>query len=586
MPFDNPFGSLMFSGGHALLADGSALVCTMQGDVWRVTDFAYPSKTARWRRFAAGLHHPQGSVADGDGIFVLGRDQITRLHDLNNDGEADFYECFSNAYQTSPAGHDFICGLQRDSAGRFYTASGNQGIVRVSADGRRAEVLATGFRNPDSIGLLPDGTVTVPCSEGDWTPASMICAARPTAGGEPPHFGYRGPRGEQVPALPLAYLPRGLDNSSGGQAYVSSDRFGPLDDQLLHFSFGAGTMFLVLRDEVDGQLQGAIVPLPIEFRSGAHRGRFSPADGQLYVSGMQGWGSYTPDDGCFQRVRYAGGAEQLPTGFHVHQNGVAITFAQPLDAEVAAQVSSHFAQCWNYRYGPGYGSPEFSTVHAGMRGHDTLAIRSAQVLSDGRTLFLELPDLQPVNQLHLHVQSAGNQSHDLFVTVHKLDEPLSTIAGYQAVEKVIRPHPILADLAMATQSLPNPFRKRINGARAITIETGSNLTFATRTIRAKAGEPIAFTLANPDVVPHNWALAKPGTLERVGGLANRLIGDPDASLRHYIPESDDILAFTDVVLPRDKFTIYFRAPQQPGRYPFLCTFPGHWKVMNGELIVE
>ncbi len=100
----------------------------MQGDVWRVEVFEYPSRTARWRRFAAGLHHALGLVVDEDGIFVLGRDQITRLHDLNRDGEADFYECFSNAYQTSPAGHDFICGLERDALGRFYTASGNQGL--------------------------------------------------------------------------------------------------------------------------------------------------------------------------------------------------------------------------------------------------------------------------------------------------------------------------------------------------------------------------------------------------------------------------------------------------------------------------
>ena len=55
--------------------------------------------------------------------------------------------------------------------------------------------------------------------------------------------------------------------------------------RLVHFSFGACTHFLVLRDEVAGQLQGAVVPLVGDFRSGVHRGRFSPADGQLYVSG-------------------------------------------------------------------------------------------------------------------------------------------------------------------------------------------------------------------------------------------------------------------------------------------------------------
>ena len=73
---------------------------------------------------------------------------------------------------------------------------------------------------------------------------------------------------------------------------------------------------------------------------------------------------------------------------------------------------------------------------------------------------------------------------------------------------------------------------------------------------------------------------------QVGDLANRLIADPDAALRHYIPDTLDVLAYTDVVLPRDDCTIYFRAPREPGRYPYLCTFPGHWKVMNGEMVVE
>lgn len=184
------------------------------------------------------------------------------------------------------------------------------------------------------------------------------------------------------------------------------------------------------------------------------------------------------------------------------------------------------------------------------------------------------------------MQSAAGKFHDLFVTVHKLDAPYANLPDYRPTDKTIRPHPILADLAMATRSVPNPHQKLIADARRITIETGSNLSFQTRSLRVRAGEPIALTLSNPDVVPHNWALVKPDALERVGEAANRLIADPDAALRHYIPDSTDVLAYTDVVVPSEKFTIFFQAPQQPGRYPYLCTFPGHWKVMNGSLIVE
>src|SRR5262249_40954166 len=149
-------------------------------------------------------------------------------------------------------------------------------------------------------------------------------------------------------------------------------------------------------ETVGGQPQGAVVPMSGEFLSGVHRGRFNPRDGQLYVSGMAGWGTYTPADGCFQRVRYTGQPVRLPLAIHAHENGVLMTFSQPLDRGIAERADRHFAQAWNYRYSSGYGSPELSPHHPSQPGHDPLAIRSAHVLADGRTLFLEIPDLQPV----------------------------------------------------------------------------------------------------------------------------------------------------------------------------------------------
>jgi azurin len=586
-PFENPWKAPLFFGDLDFLPDGTGLICTMQGDVWRVQGLDGNLEQVRWRRFASGLHQCLGLVVADRQIYVLGRDQITRLHDLNDDGEADFYECFSNAFVTSRAGHDFICGLQRDGAGRFYTASGNQGLVRISADGRKAEVLATGFRNPDGLALLPDGSITVPCSEGEWTPASMICQVRPRNGAqEPPFFGYRGPKNGRPPELPLVYLPRGLDNSSGGQVYVASNQWGPLHGQLVHLSYGAATHFLLLRDEVAGQAQGAVVPLPGEFLSGVHRGRFNPKDGQLYVCGMGGWGTYGVDDGCFQRVRYTGQPVQIPSGFHVHENGVRISFTRPIDRTVAGEVRSHFAQAWNFRYSSAYGSPEFSPHHFGIPGHDRLAINSAQVLPDGRSIFLEIPDLQPVNQLHLHLRVDAGRPNDLIVTVHRLDADFTDYPGYQPLHKQVAAHPILTDLAMGTKFVPNPWKRTVPNARPITLEAGKNLSFKPRLLRVHAGETIQLTFSNPDVVPHNWMLVKPGTLERVGGLANKLVADPGAVARHYVPQSDAVLYYTDIVPPHESFSISFRAPLQKGRYPYLCSFPGHWMVMNGQMIVE
>ncbi len=81
-------------------------------------------------------------------------------------------------------------------------------------------------------------------------------------------------------------------------------------------------------------------------------------------------------------------------------------------------------------------------------------------------------------------------------------------------------------------------------------------------------------------------MIRPGSLARYGDLVNKIIAAPDAALRQYVPASDDLIAYTDIVGPQELFSIYFRAPSKPGRYPYLCTFPGHWMVMNGEMIVE
>jgi len=436
-------------------------------------------------------------------------------------------------------------------------------------------------RHVDDLSGAPAESTSANAASAGTTPQEGVAAAAP------PHYGYGGPQGGVAPRLPLVYLPRGVDNSSGGQTYVNSKQWGPLEGQMVHFSYGAGTCFMLLRDEVNGQAQGAVVPMPGDFASGAHRGRFSPTDGQLYVSGMTGWGTYTPDVGSFERVRYTGQPVQLPASFHVHQNGIRLTFTAPLDSTLASQADKQFAQVWNYRYSSAYGSAEYAPSHFGTVGHDRLTIAGAHVLDDGRSVFLEIPDLQPVNQLHLRLQVKEGPPMDLFATVHALDAPYTGFAGYRPLEKTIAAHPILADLAqLANPPRPNPSRKSIPNARAIRVEAGKNLTFATRSITVQAGEPLKLTFSNPDVVPHNWVLLQPGTLSTVGELVNKIVADPEAANRHYVPDSPDVIVYSDITPPGQDFSIFFKAPTKPGRYPYLCSFPGHWMVMNGQMIVE
>lgn len=579
LPKTTPWHSLWHVGDHDFFPNGDAALCTIEGEVWLVRGLDASLAHVRWKRFAAGLHEPLGlKIADGK-IYVLGRDQITLLRDLNGDDEADEYECFSNAYQTSPAGHDFITGLQRDAEGRFYFASSNQGVCRVSRDGRSAEVIATGFRNPDGLGLGPHGEVIAAAQEGEWTPASMIAEILP--GG---HYGYRGPKpGPLGHVPPIAYLPRGLDNSCGGQVFVEGGKWGVPPGSLVHLSFGSGAAFLVIRDSAY-PAQSAVVPLPGDFRSGAHRGRFHPIDGQLYVTGTAGWGTYTPDDGCFQRLRYAGPASHAPISFEARDNGVLLTFTDPLEATSATQPNAWFAQAWNYRYGPAYGSDEFSARHSGLAGHDVLPIASTHLLADGRSLFLEIPQLQPAHTLHLYSASVPLLSRDIFLTIHKLGAPFTDFAGYRAIAKTPLPE-VGGGTPTPNQPLPVKWESGTPG-RAVRIQTTTGLQYVQRELRAKAGERLSLTLENPDVMPHNWVLGARGAVERVTDLANKLVTDPNAVARHYVPDAPEVLVHTRIVEPASSTTIHFNAPSEKGDYPYLCTFPGHATIMRGVMHVE
>jgi hypothetical protein len=152
-------------------------------------------------RHCVGNALPQGPLIVEGKVCVQGRDQITRLHDLNGDDEADFYECVTHAMESAPGGHDYITGCEHDGQ-HFYFASGNQGVCRVRP-GEPVEVLGTGLRNPNGLGLASDGTLTSSVQEGDWTPASAIMQVK-----RGDYFGHGGRPRPVTP--PLCLNPSGV----------------------------------------------------------------------------------------------------------------------------------------------------------------------------------------------------------------------------------------------------------------------------------------------------------------------------------------------------------------------------------------
>jgi hypothetical protein len=435
VPYDNPSKSYMRLTGVDFFSDGKrAAVCTMDGDVWLVTGIDDTLEKVTWKRYASGLFQSLGLRIVADAVYVLGRDQITRFHDFDGDGEADFYENFNNDCGVTPAYHEFTHDLQTDSQGNFYYAKGSTmggavvpyhgSIVKVSKDGKSSERWTSGFRAPNGISVGPGDVVTTSDNQGNWIPTTPInyitkkgefCGFMPCSHQTPP------PK-EQLP--PLCWIPYSQDNSGGGQLWATGAKWGPFNGELFHLSYGKCTVFHVLREQVGDVWQGGVVKFPFKLISGGMRGRFNPVDGQMYVVGMRGWQTDGSRDGCFQRIRHTGKAVNMPLTAKVSATGIDVVFTDALDPATAGDVDSYSAEWCNLQWTGNYGSPEFWVTQPAKKGREPLPIQSAKLLPDGKTVSLKIEGLKPVHHLVIRYKIKGADgaaiTQELDYTINKI----------------------------------------------------------------------------------------------------------------------------------------------------------------------
>jgi glucose/arabinose dehydrogenase len=451
LPEPNAYTKWLRVGGFDFFSDMTrAALCTWDGDVWVVSGIDAALEKLSWKRFATGLHQPLGLRIVGDVVYAVGHDQITRLHDLDGDGEADFYENFANDWELTTAFHSFCFDLQTDPQGNFYFAfncpvrSGGGGfhkitkhhgtILKVSPDGLKTEVFATGFRANNGIGVGPNGEVTSGDNEGSWVPKCPLHWVTPGSFNGVVDGGHRtlvSAKGKPDPAeqpRPICWMPKSVDNSGGGQVWATSDRWGPFQGDLLHLSYGTSSLYKVLMEEVDGRKQGGVVRIPVKFTSSAMRARFNAKDGQLYVSGLRGWQSNAARDGGLDRVRYTGAPLCMPRTLNVGASTLTVGFTGALDPGSAGDTDSWAVEIWNYRWTSGYGSDDYSVNEEDPKKakgkHDPLTVKSARLGADGKSVVLEVDGLKPAMQMRIAMRLKSAEGtdvkHEIHNTIHSL----------------------------------------------------------------------------------------------------------------------------------------------------------------------
>lgn len=109
---------------------------------------------------------------------------------------------------------------------------------------------------------------------------------------------------------------------------------------------------------------------------------------------------------------------------------------------------------------------------------------------------------------------------------------------------------------------------------------GADLSYDVTRINAKAGSELTIKYINSSDMPHNIVLVKSESdINPVGVAALQ------ASKTDYVPEGmkDRMFAWTKLARPGETVFVTFTVPD-PGSYPYICTYAGHFTMMQGRLI--
>lgn len=411
LPLENPWKRNVRLADVGFFKDGTAAGVTVDGDVWMIRGLKMDLGEVKWKRFASGLHEPMSIVVRDEQVYVFDRNGIWRLRDTNGDGVADIHELVCNLFPQSAESREFPNSMKLGPDGSFIIAKGGQqastisklngSVLRVAADGKSYEILGVGFRQPFA-GVNPKtGLVTASDQEGNYTPTTPLYIVK---NGE-----YHGFLSELLPkekypapiADPLTWIPHPVNPSAATQMWLYGANMGPLNDSLIHVAFNRPELFRVLLNERTSKPQAAVVSVVHDFDIPVLNAEVNPADGWVYMSGFQviGWGTTATRVSGFGRVRYTGAPCVVPREVVPMDKGVLLRFDVALDPQKAVDPTSYSLESWHYKRTYKYGSPHLKADES--PGQDWITPSSAYLGKDGKSVFVGVPDMKPVQQMRI-----------------------------------------------------------------------------------------------------------------------------------------------------------------------------------------
>jgi len=631
-----PQGIFLEVGGMGFLPSGSLAVSTRRGEVWIIDN---PSMKNRmqptYRLFAQGLHEPLGlNYINGD-MYAVQRSELTRLRDSDGDGKADQYETMYS-WPLSETGnyHEYAYGPLLDKDGDMIVAlnlgwNGNSEslskwhgwMLKFSPD-FKMKPFAAGFRSPAGMGLNSSGDIFYSENQGHWVgsgyishvaegdfmgnPSSLKWSGEPESNitlkpsdipdtGKPMFEVAKTVKGIKTPAVWFPHTILGI-STSGILNYNDEGKMGPFEDQLFVGDQGHSKIMRVFLEKVKGVYQGVVFPFREGFSSGILRMNWGP-DGAMFV-GMtsRGWGSTGSSPFGLQKLEWTGVMPFEMKTIKAQPDGFEIEFTLPVDEESARDVSSYSIGDFIYKYHSTYGSPPINQadriIKAIVVSEDKMRVRlvldslregyiheikAEGILSAEKRPLLHnfgyytlnnIPDGDKVNITDDNrVRMSMEHNHASATTSSD-----ATNVSRQNNQEVLSKH---------TLQMPASWGGKAD--LTITMGTLPGLKFSTDDITVKAGSKLKLVFNNNDDMLHNFVMTDIGAANEIGELALKL--GVQGEKMNYVPNSSKVLTYTKILQPGETETIYLNAPDKPGVYPYICSYPGHYLVMRGVIRV-
>ncbi len=442
-----PSGIALEVGGMAFQTDGSLMVCTRRGEIWRYVNAALQAECAkpglnraamlkaavtptssggppphlggfgdRWERFATGLHEPLGLLTGKPGeVFVVQRSELTRITDSDGDGKADLFETLDQNCGVSGSQHAYIFGPVRDKEGNLWGAISGIG---VSGPGKyfgwsfkvtpKGEFIpwSKGLRSPNGLCMTPDGDLFITDNQGEWMGTSPLHhVSKDAFHGHPQALkwdaNFKGNASSaedlgKIRKLPAIQFPYGTMGQSLAEPVVDTTggKFGPFAGQMFVCDESKCLVVRVALEKVDGEWQGACLPFRVGFQGGNNRAAFAP-DGSLYLGQTdRGWGSTGGKSFGLQRLAWTGEVPFEIETMKLTDDGFDVRFTRPVDRSAAATPANWSLSHYHYLYRQAYGSPQQDIT--------PVKVATASVSADGRTVRLKLPELRAGKIYELH----------------------------------------------------------------------------------------------------------------------------------------------------------------------------------------